>query len=84
MIRAFLSTGQKKPTVISEKRSIPPSIQGNGAMKILFTGASSFTGMHFAKELAEQGHKVICPFLRPENAYIGIRRERIELLRGVV
>lgn len=51
-------------------------------MKILFTGASSFTGMHFVKELVENGHEVICPLLRPEKAYIGIRKERIELLRG--
>ena len=30
-------------------------------MKILFTGASSFTGYWFVKTLAEAGHEVICP-----------------------
>lgn len=49
-------------------------------MKILFTGASSFTGYWFVKALAKAGHEVITTFRRPLSIYQGIRRERIESL----
>lgn len=51
-------------------------------MKILFTGASSFTGMWFVKELANAGHTITAPIRQPLEAYSGIRRERIEQLKG--
>jgi len=49
-------------------------------MKILFTGASSFSGMWFVKGLAEAGHHVTAIFQKPLEAYTGLRRKRIELL----
>ena len=47
-------------------------------MKILFTGASSFTGMWFIKELAEAGHQITATFLRNPEEYEGLRRERVD------
>ncbi|MBN4066867.1 NAD(P)-dependent oxidoreductase [Simkania negevensis] len=46
-------------------------------MKILFTGASSFTGSWFVKELAARGHEVVATFLRTEDAYQNIRATRV-------
>jgi len=51
-------------------------------MKILFTGASSFTGLHFVNVLVSAGHEVICPLRRPVEEYEGLRRKRLELLQG--
>lgn len=54
-------------------------------MKILLTGASSFTGYWFARTLAEQGHEVVAPLLRPLNAYSGdTRAERVSSLDDLV
>ena len=50
-------------------------------MKILFTGASSFTGFWFVKSLAAAGHKVVCPVTRELADYTGTRSRRIELLK---
>ncbi|HEY4831865.1 MAG TPA: NAD(P)-dependent oxidoreductase [Waddliaceae bacterium] len=47
-------------------------------MKILFTGASSFTGMWFARELAKAGHNVTAAFLRPHENYHETRRQRVD------
>lgn len=48
-------------------------------MKILFTGASSFTGMWFARALADAGHEVVATFRRRPEAYPdGVRRERAD------
>lgn len=49
-------------------------------MKILFTGASSFSGLWFVKELAARGHSITAAFKRPLEEYTGIRRQRIEKL----
>jgi UDP-glucose 4-epimerase len=49
-------------------------------MKILFTGASSFSGMWFVKELASAGHQVTAVFRRSLEAYTGLRRQRINQL----
>lgn len=49
-------------------------------MKILFTGASSFTGYWFVKELIESGHEVYCTFTRAQTEYDGIRRVRVDEL----
>lgn len=51
-------------------------------MKILFTGASSFTGYWFARALADSDHEVVCTLLRGENDYEGIRARRVEALKG--
>src|SRR5712691_10423146 len=52
-------------------------------MRILFTGASSFTGVHFVQALAAVGHKLVCPVRRPIEEYEGLRRRRVELLLGM-
>ena len=46
-------------------------------MKILFTGASSFTGMWFLKELNRQGHEITAVFPRKKEAYLGMRKTRV-------
>jgi nucleoside-diphosphate-sugar epimerase len=49
-------------------------------MKILFTGASSFTGFWFVRELAAVGHDVTATFRRPDANYIELtRRQRVTL-----
>jgi len=52
-------------------------------MKILFTGASSFTGMWFVKALSEAGHDVTAIFRSPLESYSGIRRQRVEQLKSI-
>lgn len=50
-------------------------------MKVLFTGASSFTGFWFARELVEAGHDVVCVFRRNRDDYVdSVRRERVARL----
>ena len=48
-------------------------------MKILFTGASSFSGYWFVKELAAAGHEVVMIFRKEADQYEGIRRTRVGL-----
>lgn len=50
-------------------------------MKILLTGASSFTGLWFAEALAEKGHHVTAVLRREDSHYQGIRRLRVERLK---
>ncbi len=53
-------------------------------MKILFTGASSFTGYWFAKQLASEGHEVHVSFRRQFKDYTDdLRRKRIEGLSDI-
>jgi nucleoside-diphosphate-sugar epimerase len=53
-------------------------------MKILFTGASSFTGYWFVRELASAGHEVVALFRnRPQDYSDDVRRKRVELLADV-
>lgn len=49
-------------------------------MRILFTGASSFTGYWFIQALAAQGHQVVAAILRRPEQYQGVRRARVEAL----
>jgi len=52
------------------------------AMRILFTGASSFTGFWFVRELAAAGHVVTAVFR--QRAYPDVlRHKRVALLEGV-
>src|SRR5262249_2204374 len=49
------------------------------AVKVLLTGASSFTGHWFARELAAAGHEVTASFRRPAAQYEdAVRRRRVE------
>ncbi len=47
-------------------------------MKILFTGASSFTGGWFVQALTAAGHEVTATLLRTVGEYAGVRRQRAE------
>jgi UDP-glucose 4-epimerase len=47
-------------------------------MKILFTGASSLTGMWFVQELVYAGHEVIACYRSELSSYQGLRRQRID------
>jgi len=52
-------------------------------MKILFTGASSFTGFWFVQELASKGHEVWATFtVCDPDAYEGVREERVKKLEN--
>jgi len=53
-------------------------------MRILFTGASSFTGYHFAAGLAGLGHEVTCTLQKRLNDYGELRAERLRRLSGKV
>jgi nucleoside-diphosphate-sugar epimerase len=54
-------------------------------MKVLLTGASSFTGYWFAKALAGAGHEVVAPLLRARDAYTGdTRADRVAALDGMI
>jgi UDP-glucose 4-epimerase len=49
-------------------------------MRILFTGASSFTGYWFVRELVAAGHEVAAA-CRGDGRYEGLRAERMRLVR---
>src|SRR5436190_9316160 len=51
-------------------------------MRILFTGASSFTGFHFVNGLLSAGHELVCPLRGTVSSYNGVRRARIEGLQS--
>jgi nucleoside-diphosphate-sugar epimerase len=53
-------------------------------MKVLLTGASSFTGLHFAHALSAAGHEVVAPLRAPLSAYAaGVRARRVQALPEV-
>jgi nucleoside-diphosphate-sugar epimerase len=52
-------------------------------MKALLTGASSFSGLWFARALAESGIDVIAPLRGSLDSYSGVRHLRIEVLQKV-
>ena len=49
-------------------------------MKALLTGASSFSGLWFARALAERGVEVIAPLRGDLNTYSGVRQARVRAL----
>ncbi|UCF09851.1 MAG: NAD(P)-dependent oxidoreductase [Candidatus Bipolaricaulota bacterium] len=51
-------------------------------MRILFTGASSFTGYWFVSELARRGHEVVAVLRSAPGKYEGVRRQRVERVVG--
>lgn len=52
-------------------------------MRILLTGASSFTGLWFARKLAAAGHEVVAPLRGGEGGYAGLRGSRVAELAAV-
>lgn len=53
-------------------------------MRVLLTGASSFTGFWFAKALNAAGHEVVAPLRGAIASYNeGVRAERVRLLQDV-
>lgn len=50
-------------------------------MRVLLTGASSFTGTHFALALRAARHDVVATLTAQESEYRGLRGERVQLLR---
>jgi UDP-glucose 4-epimerase len=53
-------------------------------MKILFTGASSFTGYWFVKQLTSAGHEVFALFrCQPQEYSDDLRRKRVEVLTDI-
>jgi UDP-glucose 4-epimerase len=52
-------------------------------MRILFTGASSFTGYWIVKALAAAGHEVVCPLRGTVEPAGGIRQLRLEKLKSI-
>ena len=50
-------------------------------MKLLFLGASSFTGYHFVKKISETNqYKIYCTLTKNLNQYDSIRLRRIKSL----
>ena len=56
------------------------SIHSNQKLKILFTGASSFTGYWFVNELTRAGHQVTATLFGEEGKYKGVRERRVQSL----
>jgi UDP-glucose 4-epimerase len=50
-------------------------------VRVLLTGASSFTGMHIARALAGAGHAVTATFREVSGAYTDVRAARVARLR---
>ena len=57
---------------------------GEKMAHILLTGATSFTGMWFARALSLRGHRVTAVMRGSEDEYRGLKHERLDLLRGLV
>lgn len=52
-------------------------------MRILFTGASSFTGFWFVRKLARAGHEVVMTLRSRLDDYQGTRLARIKIVSGL-
>ena len=52
-------------------------------MRVLLTGASSFTGYWFANKLRAAGFEVVAPLLGSISSYDGVRAKRVQKLAGI-
>lgn len=52
-------------------------------MRILITGSSSFTGMHFIEALAQKGHHITALFSQPQTSYTGIAAIRMRRIQHI-
>lgn len=52
-------------------------------MNILLTGATSFTGMWFARTLAAEGARIVAPLLGDVGSYSGVRASRVRVLEKI-
>ncbi len=52
-------------------------------MRVLLTGASSFTGAWFAAKLAQNGHEVRATLRATYSSYEGLRKSRLDLMAGL-
>jgi nucleoside-diphosphate-sugar epimerase len=52
-------------------------------MKILFTGASSFTGFWFVNLLSAAGHEIVCPLTKDLPDYPETRSRRLKQLEPI-
>jgi nucleoside-diphosphate-sugar epimerase len=52
-------------------------------LRILFTGASSFTGMWFVEALARRGHSITAVSRGDDGSYSGLRAQRLARIAGV-
>lgn len=52
-------------------------------MRVLFTGATSFTGTWFVRSLAERGHQVLAVQRNAKKAYAGLKARRLSELSGL-
>ncbi len=52
-------------------------------MRVLLTGASSFSGYWICVKLREAGFEVVAPLRSPPASYEGVRGERVKRLADV-
>lgn len=76
--RPFNGRSVKGRLSVRPARPFPPFRRLNADMKILLTGASSFTGSWFVQELAGAGHEVTATFRGSREDYSGVRADRVE------
>src|SRR5271155_2626055 len=66
-----------RPTATGRRKRHRSAAGRRSAMKVLLTGASSFTGYWFARALAATGHAVVAPLRGAAAGYDGVRGERV-------
>src|SRR5271170_4866330 len=69
-----------RPTATGRRNRHRNAAGRRSAMRVLLTGASSFTGYWFAGALAAAGHAVVAPLRGAVAGYEGVRGERVRRL----